>query len=297
MTAAGSLLDAGSKLDALALGPDGRRLACAADAGALRLWNLPDPRPQTTLVGHTAALRALAFDPTGELLASAGLDQTICLWSLAGDATPTKDEPRRLRGHGDWISTLAFAPHTKGTSTLLLASGSGDGTARLWRLARGEGAGGDKESLVLSRGAQLVRAVAFGPDGKRLAVARLSGPIELWDVGARSPVGQADLGAGFGPIRFSPSGALLASSGDKRLRLWSLSLSRVVAGSHSTASWPTSASAPTGACCSQPSPTAPCGSTRSKAPPRRWRYERSDATPRIAAPPGSSPPVVMGASS
>lgn len=230
LTATGSLLDAGTKLNALALAPDGRSLACAADGGTLRLWTLPDPRPQATLVGHTTPLRALAFDSTGQVLASGGLDRTICLWSLDGGANAAKAEPQRLSGHGDWISSLAFAPTpTKGAPTLL-ASGSGDGTTRLWPLA-GSNTGPQRksESLILARGSQLVRAVAFSPDGKLLAIARLSGPIELWDVGARSPVGQADLGAGFGAIRFSPNGALLASCGEKSLRLWSLPQSRVVA--------------------------------------------------------------------
>jgi WD40 repeat protein len=59
----------------------------------------------------------------------------------------------------------------------MLATGDGDGTARLWNPATGQQIG---SPLYASSG--WVGSVAFSPDGKTLATSDEYGPARLWDV-------------------------------------------------------------------------------------------------------------------
>lgn len=58
-----------------------------------------------------------------------------------------------------------------------LATGDGDGTARLWNLATGQQIGS------LTTGSAEVWSVAFSPDGKTLATGDWDGAVRIWDVG------------------------------------------------------------------------------------------------------------------
>ena len=68
----------------------------------------------------------MAFSPDGEWLASGSDDQTIRLWELSDPGA----EPRVLRGHEDWVRSVAYSPDGE-----RLASGSDDRTIRLWELS------------------------------------------------------------------------------------------------------------------------------------------------------------------
>jgi WD40 repeat protein len=114
--------------------------------------------------------------------------------------------------HTTDIQAVAFAPDGK-----TLASGSEDGTLRLWNVATAQ----ELPGLPRPYGLVSVNALAFAPDGKTLVAGSTSG-LYLWDVPAQKTVrhvralGQADF------LAFSPDGKTIAAggSGTDAIHLW-----------------------------------------------------------------------------
>ena len=118
------------------------------------------------------------------------------------------------------VNSVAFSSdgHT-------LASGSDDGSVRLWDVAD------PAHPRLLSQpltgtGIAAVASVAFSPDGHTLASGDDDGTIRLWDVADPAhprPLGQPPVigGAAVASVAFSPDGHMLASGDDDGIiRLW-----------------------------------------------------------------------------
>ena len=204
----------------MAFSPDGKTLASGNNDGTIRLWDVATGRPiGQPLTGHTGSFLSVAFSPDGKTLASGNGDGTIRLWdvatgrpigspltghtgvSLLGGVQPGRQDPgqrqRRwqqsgcgtwppaarsgspLTGHTASVWSVAFSPDGK-----TLASGSDDGTIRLWDVATGRPIG---SPLTGHTGA--VDSVAFSPDGKTLASGSFDHTVRLWDVATGRPIG------------------------------------------------------------------------------------------------------------
>jgi WD40 repeat protein len=75
---------------ALALSPDGRRvLSVGRGAADILLWDAQTNKILARLQGHTAAVLAVTFAPSGDLLATGGMDQTVRLWEADGTSRAT----------------------------------------------------------------------------------------------------------------------------------------------------------------------------------------------------------------
>lgn len=109
----------------LAIDPTGKTLAMASADNAVYLRRLPGLRPAggSVLAGHTRPASAVAFQPDGELLASASHDGTIILWDV--DTQQQIGSP--LRGHDGPVNAVAFSPDGQ-----WLASAGDDTTVILW---------------------------------------------------------------------------------------------------------------------------------------------------------------------
>jgi WD40 repeat protein len=219
---------------AVALSPDGRRVACAvgkesepgkalvldADTGE-RLWELG---------GHFDQVTVVAFHPDGRHLLTASADSTLALWDLT-----TGKEVRSFVGHQGVVRCAAFTADGRrvvsGGGGLLLTQGAlatlGEqpvGELKVWDVATG------KEMRSLKGHQFPVHAVDVSPDGRFVAAAgqeilkARAKEAFLWDLEAGQPV--RPLPRSDSPIEefhFAPDGRRLLGSGSiGRITLWEL---------------------------------------------------------------------------
>ena len=202
--------DTGTGVLAVAVSPDGHRLATGGDKELVRLWNADTGQPLgPPLTGHTGMVASVAFSPDGHRLATASRDHTVRLW----DADTGRPIGAPLTGHTDQVTSVAFSPDGH-----RLASGSNDKTVRLWDADTGRPIG-----APLTGHTDQVTSVAFSPDGHRLASGSNDKTVRLWDADTGRPIG-APLTGHTNQVRsvaFSPDGHRLASGGDDNsVRLW-----------------------------------------------------------------------------
>jgi WD40 repeat protein len=135
---------------ALAFSPDSRRLAIS-DRDVVKVCEAATGQPVGQLRGHNGAVRAVAWLPGGQWLASAANDQTVRLWDAA-----TGGEERVYRGHTSPVLSVACSPDGR-----RLASGDGAGVVKVWDARR------DQRAVELPPWGG-VCALAFSADGRRL---------------------------------------------------------------------------------------------------------------------------------
>ncbi len=190
----------------VALSPNGRWLASSCDE-TIHLYDLElagRVEPVRILKGHGAPVKGVAFAADGIHLVSAGLDESIRIWTVREGISR-----RVLRGEAGAVHALLFHP---GEPELLVSSHS-NGTIIVWDWAeacercRGYGSAGAP-----------IDALAIHPNGRLLATGAADGTLAFFDL-----VSLVRLSAFHGHARhvsslaIDPSGRWLVSlSGNER---------------------------------------------------------------------------------
>ena len=159
----------------IAFGPGGRSVFVNHhEALTFMLKIVPDPDPLRKLAGHAREVRAVAFSPDGEILASGGDDHQIKLWDVASGA-----ERFSVTAHARPISGLAFSPETGELASVCL-----DGSLRIWEIIRDPLRPGASLRLVrelVPPNPSPLLCAAYSRDGVLLAVSGESPEILVFD--------------------------------------------------------------------------------------------------------------------
>ena len=198
-----------ARIASLAFSSDGRTLAsCSDDRNdkAIRLWHVSTGDLKGTLMGHAAAVRDVAFSPSGEILVSGSSDGELRFWEVK-----TGETLNTVAAHDEQVKKVAFSPSGK-----TVVSASSDQTLRFWDVKTGE-------HLKTIAPEKRITSVAFSPDGQTIASSHV-GEIHLWNVGTgelrRTLTGH--IGYVYA-IAFSPDGKTLVSSGeDSTMIFWEI---------------------------------------------------------------------------
>jgi WD40 repeat protein len=157
------------------IAPDGNSVAVGFYDGALRLYSLPD----TQLLweygeAHTNKVTRLTFNAEGNLLASAGIDNTAKLWQVQEKKL---QEQQTFTGHYSAVHAVAFSPDSK-----ILATASYDGQIGLFTV-------GTEEKQFIERAHDgKVESVAFDSSGTRLlSSGNEDRATRLWNLNTNPP--------------------------------------------------------------------------------------------------------------
>jgi WD40 repeat protein len=161
----------GLPLTRVFLSRDGATLAAWEPAGqTVLLWQVATGKGPRSLEGPQRDLAAAAFSADGRMFAAADRE-TITVWETAAG------RPRRRLKAPSPVRSLAFSPDGR----YLLSGGEGKGggagtSLRLWDLHT-------KDAVHQFPGHPAgTLAVAYSPDGKRVAAAGRGEPALVWDV-------------------------------------------------------------------------------------------------------------------
>jgi WD40 repeat protein len=241
------------------LNPDWTQAAVTLDGGAVSVWDLGRGEKLFDLEGHSGYVeveysqdgsRLVSYDwpdgriivwdtttgeaihtietgeeindhalsPDGSQVALAipsGGVTDIQLWSL--DELPLAEGQApmvTLTGQPNVIFVLAYSP-----AGSLIASASGDGTARIWDIATGQ-------QLMVLPHASRVRTVVFHPGGKQLLTGDWEGVGRVWDISPQGMSERLTIAAHEGIIHdadTSPDDKQLATASfDGTAKIWDL---------------------------------------------------------------------------
>src|SRR5262249_33229029 len=248
-----------TEVNSVAFSPDGQFIAAACGDGTIKVWDSKTGKAVQRLdTAHSGPVFSVAFHPDGKHLASVGADQQVKVWDRTtgqkvfagpcyavhnvGTAYTVAFSPgdgRQLAAGSDgavmvwdWRSRQplrTFAGHQKREGRAIsgafrpraqrLASGRGAGRGRGGvRLGAREAGGEPLRSFLDSVG---VAALAFSPDGGRLAVAGFRRRVEVWDTTTGELLHTLPHSGLVLGVAFHPDGRRLASAGeDKVVRVW-----------------------------------------------------------------------------
>jgi WD40 repeat protein/basic membrane lipoprotein Med (substrate-binding protein (PBP1-ABC) superfamily)/DNA-binding SARP family transcriptional activator len=243
-------------VEAVAISPDGSRLASVGGDASLKIWDIDTGQLLNTKdEPEFSVIHDVAYSPDGSLLAIGGEDYTIKLidaarleksseflnkdmvdglafspdGNLLASTTRsgvarlwdvrTGEETQTLVVAADWLADLDFSPH--GDS---LALAGDDGTVSIWQI------GDDQPRLTLHGHSVPVTGVAYSPDGRRIATASQDGTSRLWDAttGEELLLLKPEGGVGLIDVAYSTDGKYLATSAEDAVRVFLLEIDDLI---------------------------------------------------------------------
>ncbi|GIW82044.1 MAG: hypothetical protein KatS3mg105_3851 [Gemmatales bacterium] len=157
----------------IAFHPAAKTMYSGDYAGKILAWPIDAAKPQPAKIidAHQGWVRAVAVSPDGSLLASAGNDHLVKLWSL-----PEGKLSREFAGHDCHVYNVCFHPDGK-----TLVSADHKGAVHAWDLASGKIVKSFDASVLAKYDTTFratiggIRSMTFNADGSLLACAGITG--------------------------------------------------------------------------------------------------------------------------
>lgn len=215
-----TLKDAGGAY--VSFSPDGALIAAASELTTvnntiqytLKIWTREGSLFKTIPLSGSGDLlsnskqiinsKIVSFSPDGEIIATAGYDKTIQIWSRDGTLLKT------INQHKNVVNSVAFSPDSQ-----MIASADFNGIVYLWSR---------KGTLIktFTGHNSSVNSVNFSPDGQIVASASDDSTIKLWslnNIPLKTLKGHTQL---VKSVSFSPnSKTIVSTSDDFTIKLWS----------------------------------------------------------------------------
>jgi WD40 repeat protein len=199
-------LTTGDAVGAVALSPDGTKLALAGKDGALRLVTAAEFKELVKFeAGHQGAVTGLAFTANGQTLASVGADRTLRYWNVL---------------NGQLISTVGA--HTAGVNAVVLNPGApiaytvgDDGFLKFWSVPA-------VASKTLPGHTAPIRAMALTADNASYYTASDDKTVKQFAIaGVKETRALTGPAAGVTSVATHPANLLIAAgTQDSRIFLW-----------------------------------------------------------------------------
>ena len=250
-------------IDLAYVGPDRKWMALATNLETIRLVSVEDIDGGSDsasyfgadvgeLQAHHDIVICLDADWSGSWLATGAKDKTARIWHIDALNASSSKPVETFTGHADSVGALAFSSHFPASGSAayknpsehppdFLITGSQDKTIKLWKVAK-------RSNLRQHSGAEYTRkahdkdinALAVNHSNTLFASASQDRTVKIWSLrdgetkgilkGHRrgvwtvqfAPKGTPSLSGDFGGAS-SSSGLILTGSGDKTVKVWSLS--------------------------------------------------------------------------